>query len=82
MSHKTLIAFALVGALSFLTEPGIAQNRSSVHEGQWPVQGGFNRQPTGDSQDVSPDQAREIDRLYDQLLSTGDKTQPRLKRAR
>jgi hypothetical protein len=82
MSHKTLIAFALVGALSFLARPGLAQNRSSSHQGDWPIQNGFNRQPTGNGQDFTPDQAREIDRLYDQLLSTGDKSQPRLKRAR
>jgi hypothetical protein len=82
MSHNTLFAFALVGALSLPAQPGIAQDQSSLHEGQWPVQNGFNRQPTGNGQDVTLDQARETDRLYDQLLSTGDKTQPRLKRAR
>jgi hypothetical protein len=81
MLYKALIVFALVGAMSFLAQPGNAQSRA-VHEGQWPVQNGFNRQPTGNGQDVTPDQAREIDRLYDQLLSTGDKSQPRLKRAR
>jgi hypothetical protein len=84
MLHKAPIVFALVGALSPLAQPGMAQKPSSVHEGNWPIQNGFDRQPTGNDQDVTQDQAREIDRLYDQLLSTGDKTQsrPRLKRAR
>jgi hypothetical protein len=86
MSYKTLIVFALVGMLSLLAQPVIAQDSSSVHEGDWPIQNGFNRQPTpGDraaGREFSQDQAREIDRLYDQLLSSGDKNQPRLKRAR
>jgi len=86
MSHKTLFAFALVGALSCLAQLAIAQDSRSVHEGDWPIQGGVKHQPTrgevGGGREFSQDQAREIDRLYDQLLSTGDKTQPRLKRAR
>jgi hypothetical protein len=86
MLHKTLIAVTLVGVLSFLAQPGIAQNRSSVHEGDWPIQGGVKHQPTrgelGGGREFSQDQAHEIDQLYDQLLSSGDKTQPRLKRAR
>ena len=82
MLHKIPVVFGVVGALSLLSHPGIAQNSSSVHEGQWPIQNGVKHQPTGDGQDITPDQAREIDRLYDELLSSGDKTQPRLKRAR
>lgn len=84
MSHKTVFAFALVGALSLLAQRGVAGESSSLHPADWPVQNGFNRQPTGNGQDVTPDQAREIDRLYDQLLSSGDQTEehPRLKRAR
>jgi hypothetical protein len=82
MSHKTLIVCALFGALSCLPQPGLAQNRPPVHEGDWPIENGVKHQPTGNGQDVTPDQAREIDRLYDELLSSGDKTQPRVKRAR
>jgi hypothetical protein len=86
MLHKTLITFTLVGVLSFLAPLGIAQDSSSVHEGDWPIQGGVKHQPTrgelGGGREFSQDQAREIDQLYDQLLSSGDKTQPRLKRAR
>jgi hypothetical protein len=86
MSCKTLIVSVLVGMLSLLAQPAIAQDSSSVHEGDWPIQGGVKHQPTrgalGGGSEFSQDQAHEIDRLYDQLLSSGDKTQPRLKRAR
>jgi hypothetical protein len=76
MSHRTLFAFALVGPLSFLAEPGMTQNASSLHQGPWPIQNGFKRQPTQSElkalqeQDVTSGQAREIDRLYDELMST------------
>lgn len=77
MSYKTLIGFALLGALSCLAQRGFAEDQSSVHGGQWPIQNGFDRQPTrGDLEgghEFSSDQANEIDRLYDELLSTGDK---------
>lgn len=82
MSHKTLIVFALAGALSSLAEAGIAEDSSSVHQGDWPIQNGVKHQPNrnelGGGHEFAPDQAREIDRLYDQLLSGGgDKAQPR-----
>jgi hypothetical protein len=46
-----------------------------LHEGPWPIRNGLNYQPTEQElralhqEDVTPDQAREIDRLYDQLLA-------------
>jgi len=86
MSNKALVVSVLAGMLSVLAQPATAQDSSSVHEGDWPIQNGFNRQPTrgdlGAGREFSQDQAHEIDQLYDQLLSSGDKTQPRLKRAR
>jgi hypothetical protein len=86
MLHRTLIAFALVAAPPLLAQSAIAQDSPSAHEGGWPIQGGVKHQPTrgelGGGGEFSKDQAREIDRLYDQLLSSGDKTQPRVKRAR
>jgi hypothetical protein len=48
------------------------------HWGPWPIYNGFNHQPTEyelralHHQDVTPDEARELDRLYDQLLSSSD----------
>lgn len=76
MSHKTLIVFvfALLAALPCLAQRGFAEDQSSVHEGPWPIQNGFNRQPTDNNQDVTSGQASEIDRLYDQLMSGGDKS--------
>ena len=76
MSYKTLFALALVGPLLSLAQPGIAQEKPSLHP-SWPIQGGFNRQPTRNElkalheQDVPPSDAREIDRLYNELMSTG-----------
>jgi hypothetical protein len=86
MSRHTLIVLALAGALSIAAQQAIAQDSSSVHEGEWPIQNGVRHQPTrgelGGGHEFTQDQAGEVDRLYDELLSTGDKTQPRLKRAR
>ena len=48
---------------------------SSFHSGPWPIHDGRNHQPTENElrsrhlQDVTPDQMRQIDRLYDELLA-------------
>jgi hypothetical protein len=42
MSNKMLLAFALVAVPSFMAQRGIAENASSLHQGQWPIQNGFN----------------------------------------
>jgi hypothetical protein len=76
MSYKTLLALAIAGPLSFLAQPGVAQETPSIHR-SWPIQDGFNRQPTRNElralheQDVPPSDAREIDQLYDELMSSG-----------
>lgn len=73
MSYKTLFAVALIALLSSWAQPGTAQQ--ALHP-SWPIQNGFNRQPTGSElrslheQDVPPADAREIDRLYDELMRT------------
>lgn len=73
MSHKTLFALALIAPLS-LAAPGAAQ-QPTLHRA-WPIQNGFKRQPTANelkalhAQDVPPSDAREIDRLYDELMRT------------
>lgn len=78
MSGKVVFACALVAALSFLVQRGLAQDASSFHRGPWPIHNGFNHQPTQNElralhhQDVTPDEAREIDRLSDQLLSSSE----------
>jgi len=77
--NKVVCGCALVASLSILAEPGVAKDAPALHQGSWPIYNGFNHQPTQDElrklhqQDVQPDQAREIDRLYDQLLSSSEK---------
>jgi hypothetical protein len=58
---------------------GGAEVAPPVHRRAWPVHNGFNHQPSQDElralhqQDVTSDQAHEIDRLYDQLMSSSDR---------
>ena len=79
MSSKLVLASALVAALSFLAQPGVAEHAPSLHRRPWPIYDGFNHQPTQSElralrqRDVTPDEAREIDRLYDQLLSSSER---------
>jgi hypothetical protein len=74
MSSKVVFAYALAAALSIPAELGVANDAPPLHQRSWPIYNGFNHQPTRDElrasrqQDVTPDQAREIDRLYDELL--------------
>ena len=77
MSYKTLVALGLFAPLLFLPQPGIAQEKPALHPA-WPIQNGVKHQPTRDElralhdQDVPPTDAREVDRLYDELLSNSD----------
>ena len=79
MLNKVVRACALFAALTTVAEPGVARDAPPLHQGSWPIYNGFNHQPTQDGlralhqQDVTPDQAHEIDRLYDQLLSSSEK---------
>ena len=60
-----------------------AERAPPLHSGPWPIHNGRNYQPTEDElralhlEDVTPDQAREIDRLYDQLLAGSEKVRNR-----
>ena len=60
-----------------------AENAPPFHEEPWPIRDGHNYQPTEQElialhqQDVTPDQAGEIDRLYDQLLASSEKDRKR-----
>ena len=79
MSRKVVCAFVLAAALSIPAEIKAAEGEPLLHQGPWPIQDGFDRQPTEDElrashqQDVTPNQAHEIDRLYDQLMSSSQK---------
>jgi hypothetical protein len=84
MLNKVVRACVLVAALSIMAEPRVAKDTPPLHQGPWPIYNGFDRQPTRDElralhqHDVTPDQAHEVDRLYDQLLSSSDTVQRRL----
>lgn len=55
-----------------------AESASLLHEGRWPIRNGHNYQPTAHElralhlEDVTPEQAREIDRLYNELLANSE----------
>ena len=74
MSSKTTFGIALVVSSLLLANVGYAEQLPPVHKGPWPIRDGRNYQPTENElkslhlQDVTPDEAREIDRLYNQLL--------------
>jgi hypothetical protein len=75
MSSKTIFVPALVVWSLLLATVGYAEQAPPFHKGPWPIRYGRNYQPTENDlrsahiQDVTPDQAREIDRLYDRLLA-------------
>jgi hypothetical protein len=69
----------LIFASSLLAKIGFAEDAAPLHNGPWPIQHGHDYQPTENElrdlheSDVTPNQAREVDRLYDQLLASGKK---------
>ena len=75
MSREAVFGLALVVSLLSLANIGYAEQAPPIHKGPWPIHNGRNYQPTENElrssrlQDVTPDEAREIDRLYDQLLA-------------
>ena len=54
-----------------------------LHREAWPIRNGHNYQPTEHElrtlhlEDVTPDQAREIDRLYNELLASSERARKR-----
>ena len=81
MSSKIVFGVALASLL--LASIGSAEDAPSQRKGPWPIRNGHNYQPTEQElrglhqDDVTPDQAREIDRLYDQLLASSEKVRKR-----
>jgi hypothetical protein len=82
-SRRVILGYALcaVRAIALGAPTALAANAEgtpSLHNEPWPIRNGHNYQPTEDElralhlEDVTPDQAREIDRLYDQLLTGSD----------
>jgi hypothetical protein len=76
MSSKAIFSAALVVSSLLLANVGHAQQALPADKGAWPIRNGHNYQPTENElksshlQDVTPGEARTIDRLYDQLLAT------------
>ena len=70
------IALALASLLP--VNSASAEGAAPLHEGPWPIRNGHNYQPTERElrtlhlEDVTPDQAREIDRLYNELLANSE----------
>jgi hypothetical protein len=70
-------------AVLLLTEIGSAEEPSSTRKGSWPIRNGHNYQPTerdlkaSHREDVTPDEGREIDRLYDRLLANEKRVRKR-----
>jgi hypothetical protein len=79
MSSKIVFGVVLALASLLLANVGYAETAPPLHKGPWPIRNGHNYQPTERElkalhlQDVTPDQAQEIDQLYDQLLASGEK---------
>jgi hypothetical protein len=87
-SPRAILVFAMVAVTTIAlgTPTALAANAEKappIHEGPWPIRNGHNYQPTEHElralrqADVTPDQAREIDRLYDQLLATTENVRNR-----
>jgi hypothetical protein len=87
-SRRAILVCALlaVGAIAPGAPAALAANAEGtppLHGRPWPIHNGRNYQPTEDAlralhlEDVTPDQARQIDRLYDQLLAGSENVQNR-----
>jgi hypothetical protein len=87
-SRHAVLVCALLAARTIALGPPTAlaanaEGAPSFHKGPWPIHDGRNFQPTENElrashlQDVTPDQARAIDRLYDQLLAGSEKVRNR-----
>jgi hypothetical protein len=83
MSSRIFFAVALTLASLLPASIGSAADSPPLHRGPWPIRNGHNYQPTEHElralqlEDVTPDQAREIDRLYDELLASSEKIRSR-----
>jgi hypothetical protein len=87
-SRRAILVYALlaVRTIALSTPAALAANAEGappLHSGPWPIHNGRNYQPTEPElralhlEDVTPDQAREINRLYDQLLAGSENVRNR-----
>jgi hypothetical protein len=79
MTSKILCRVASILAPLLLASIGFAEDTAPLRKGSGPIRDGHNYQPTErelralHQKDLTPDQAREVDRLYDQLLAGSEK---------
>ena len=87
-SRRAILVYAMlaVTTIALGTPTALAANAESappLHKGPWPIRNGHDYQPTEHElralheEDVTPSQAREIDRLYDQLLASSKQVRNR-----
>ena len=82
-SRRTALVFATLAVSTIALAAPAALAAPPLHKGPWPIRNGRNYQPTEHElralheEDVTPGQAREIDRLYDQLLASGEQVRNR-----
>lgn len=80
MSSKRAFWTTAVLASLMFTSIGSAEDAPSFRKGSWPIRNGHNYQPTRqelrdlDRKDVTSEEAREIDRLYDELMTDSEKS--------
>jgi hypothetical protein len=83
MLSKIVFGVALALASLLPANIGSAHDAPSLHTGPWPIRNGYNYQPTErelralHQEDVTPDEACEIDRLYYQLLASSENVRSR-----
>jgi hypothetical protein len=83
MAARIVFGVTSVLVSLLLADIGSAEEVSSPRKRPWPIQSGHNYQPTErdlkdlHQEDLTPDQAREVDRLYEQLLASGEKDRKR-----
>jgi hypothetical protein len=85
MISKNMTAFAAAVAVAWLllASIGSAEDAAPLRKGSWPIRDGRNYQPTErdlramNRQDITPDEAREVDRLYDELMANSEKPRKR-----
>ena len=79
MPRKISFATSVALVSLLVTDMGSAEDVPSFRRGSWPIRNGHNYQPTEQElramnlEDVTPDQAREINRLYDELMANSEK---------
>ena len=86
-SRRAVLVYAMLAVTTIAVGPTAltanAGDAQPFHERPWPIRNGFDYQPTeqelraSGQEDITPHEAREIDRLYNQLLPSREKVRNR-----